>query len=258
MRVSAFYFRLCSHHDTSSTGLVGILHALYTIYISTCREIRSLDILHKSFGIDIVVVDISAASVNHLSEVVCRNIRRHTHGDTVTAVHEQVRNLCRHDGRFNERVVEVVHHVNRIFVEVVHNVLSHLGESAFRISHGGSRVAVHATEVTLSVNKRITHIPILCHSHESSVYRAVAVWVILSEHLTYYAGTFLVWFVTCVSDTHHTKENSSMHGLEAVSHIWQGTSHNNRHGIVDVRRLHLFLNIDFENSVLVNCVITVH
>ena len=46
-----------------------------------------------------------------------------------------------------------------------------------------------------------------------------------------------------------------MNGLEAITNIRKGTSHNHRHRIVDVRGLHLFLNVDFYNSVVVECLI---
>ena len=75
--------------------------------------------------------------------------------------------------------------------------------------------------------------------------------VILTEHLTNDTGTFLVRFVACVSNAHHTVEYSAMDRFETVAHIREGTSHNHRHRIVDVGRLHLLLDVDFNDSVLI-------
>ncbi len=83
-------------------------------------------------------------------------------------------------------------------------MLAHLRQAALSVTHGGSRVAVHATEVTLTVHESVSHVPVLRHTHERAVNGAVAVGVVLTEHLTHHAGAFLVGFVTCVSDTHHT------------------------------------------------------
>ena len=94
--VATLYFRLCAHHDAATASLVSLLHTRQTIYICTCREVRSLDILHKSVYVDVGIVDIRAASVNHLTEVVCRNVGSHTHGNAVTAIHQKVRYLGRH------------------------------------------------------------------------------------------------------------------------------------------------------------------
>ena len=88
VRVAAFDFRLGAHHDASASSLVSLLHTSQTVDISTRREVRSLDILHQSVYVDVRIVDICAAAVNHLAEVVCRNVRSHTHSNTVTAVHQ--------------------------------------------------------------------------------------------------------------------------------------------------------------------------
>ena len=204
VRVAAFDFRLGTHHDASASSLVSLLHTRQTIDISTRREVRSLDILHQSVYVDVRIVDICTASVNHLTQVVCRNIGGHTHGNTVTAVHQEVRYLCRHHRRLHKGVVKVRLHVYSVLLQVVHNVLTHLRESTLRITHGSRRVAVHRAEVTLTVYEHVSHIPVLTHTHQCTVNRRVAMRVILTQHLTYYAGTFLVRVRACVSYAKHS------------------------------------------------------
>ena len=58
-------------------------------------------------------------------------------------------------------------------------------------------------------------------------------------------------FVTGIADAHHTVENTAVDGFEAVADIREGTRHDNRHGVVDVRGLHFLLNVDLQNSVVV-------
>ena len=99
-------------------------------------EVRGGDVLHQSVGADLRVIDVGAASVDHFSKIVCRDIGCHTDGNTVATVDEQVGNLCRHDGWFLQRVVKVVHHIDCVLVDVVHDVLTHLGEAALGVTHG--------------------------------------------------------------------------------------------------------------------------
>ena len=76
-------------------------------------------------------------------------------------------------------------------------------------------------------------------------------WVIFTEHLTYHAGTFLVRARTCIADAEHTVEDASVNRLESVTDIRKGTCHDNRHRVVDIRRLHLFLDVDLDNSITI-------
>ena len=249
--VAALDFGLGAHHDASASCLVGVAHALYSIYVCACGEVGGQDVLHQSVGVDVGVVDVCAAAVNHLAEVVGGNVRCHAHGNSVAAVHQQVWYLRGHHRRLLQRVVEVVGHVHGVLLKVVHDVLAHFRQSALCVSHCGRRVAVDRAEVSLSVHERVSHVPVLCHAHQCSVYGAVAVRVVFSEHLAHHARAFLVRFVTGVAYAHHTVEYAAVYGLEAVAHVGQGSCHNHRHRVVDVRRLHLLLNVDFDDSVLV-------
>src|SRR5436305_5399053 len=41
----------------------------------------------------------------------------------------------------------------------------------------------------------------------------------------------------------HSPEHAAMHGLEAVAHIWQGATDDDRHGVIQVGAPHLVFNI---------------
>ena len=81
--------------------------------------------------------------------------------------------------------------------------------------------------------------------------------VILTKHLTHHACAFLIRFVTCVANAGHTIEDAAVNRLEAITHIRQGTSNNHRHTVVDVRGFHLFLDVDLNDSVIVDGLHTV-
>ena len=220
---------LSTHHDTSTTGLVGILHTLQAIDIGTCGEVRSLYILHESIGVDVRIIDISTTTVNHLTEIMCRYVCGHTHSNTVAAIYQQVRYLRRHDGRLCQRIVEVGSHIHRFFLQIVHDVLTHLRQATLCVSHCSCRVAINTTEVSLSVYQRVAHVPILGHTYQRSINGAVAVGVVLTQHFTHHAGTFLVRLVARVADASHTVKDTAVHGFETIAHIGQSTSHNHRH-----------------------------
>ncbi len=258
MGIGALDFSLGAHDDASATGLVGISHTLYAIDVGSSREVRGLDIFHQPIGVDVRVINISTATVNHLAQVVGGDIGGHTDSDAIAAVDQQIGHFGRHDRGLCERVVKIVDHIDGILLQVIHDMLSHLGETALCVSHGSRGVTIHTAEVSLSVDQRVTHVPILCHAHECTIYRTVAMGVVLTEHLTHDAGTFLVRFVAGIADAHHAEEYSPVYGLEAIAHIWQGPGHDDRHRVVDVGLLHLFFNVDLDDSVLVKSLILVH
>lgn len=167
--VAALNLGLSTHHNTSTTGGISIANALQTIDIRSRGEVRSRNILHQSVEVDVGIVNICAAAIDNLVEVMGRNVCGHAHGNTVASVDQEVRNLRRHHRRLLECVVEVVHHVDGILLNIVHDVLTHLRQAALGITHGSRRVTVDGTEVTLTVDEGVTHIPALAHTDECTV-----------------------------------------------------------------------------------------
>ena len=258
MAVVALNLGLGTHDDASATCLVGIFHALQTIYVCTRGEVGSRNVVHQLIGGDVWIVDECTAAVNHFAQIVGRHIGGHTHGNTVASVDEQVWHLGRHHAWLGKGVVEVVSHYDGVLLKVIHDVLAHLREAALGVTHGSWRVAIDRTEVTLSVDELVAHVPLLSHTHQSPVDRAVAVWVVLTKHLAHHAGTLLVGIVAGVANAEHTVEYSAMHRLEAVAHIGKRTCNDNGHGVVDVRRLHLLFDVDFKDPVLIDSLVFVH
>ena len=52
------------------------------------------------------------------------------------------------------------------------------------------------------------------------------------------------------AQSHHTVENTAMHGFEAVAHVGQSAGYDYGHRIVNVRGLHFLLDIDFDDSIV--------
>ena len=178
--IASLYFGLGPHHDSATSCFVSLLHAFQAIDIGTCGEVGGWNILHQVVDAQIGVIDIGTTSVDNLPEVMGGNICGHTHGNTVSSVHQKVWHLCGHYGRLEQGIVEVACHVDRFLLQVVHNMLTHPSESALRITHGSRRIAIHATKVSLSINELIAHVPLLSHSHEGSINGTVAMGMVFT------------------------------------------------------------------------------
>ncbi len=225
----AFNLGLGANHHAATASGISVFHALQTIYISSCWEVGRWYVLHQSFHVDVGIVNIGTATINHLAKVVGRYVCRHAHGNAVAAIDEQVWYLRRHHGWLLQRVVEVVCHVDGVLVDIVHDVLTHLREAALGVTHGGRGVAIYATKVSLAIHELVAHVPFLSHAHEGSIDGTVSVWVVFTKHLTHDTRAFLIRFVTCVAKSEHTIEYAAVDRLEAVPDIGKGTSYDNRH-----------------------------
>ena len=236
---------LGTHHDAAATRHQRLPDTLVAVYDSTRREVGALDILYEILALDLGVVDIGAAGIDHLAQIVRRHVGRHTYGDTARTVDKKQRNLCRQHGRLLYSIVEVERPVDRLLLDVCHYLVGDLLHACLGITHGRRRVAVHRTEVTLTLDQRIAHRPVLGHTHHSFVYRAVAVGVELTEHVTDYTGALTRGFVRVeIQLGAHIVKYATMHGLQSVSDIGQRTRHYDRHRIVDIGGLHLLFEID--------------
>ena len=254
--VATLDFAFGSHDDAPAAGFIGILYSLYAHDVGTRGEVGTLHPLHQLKAVKRGVVDEGDAGVEHLGEVVGGNVGGHTHGNTRSAVDQQVGYLCGHHGGFLQRIVEVVHHIHRFLVQLVHHGLAHQRKAALGVTHGCSTVTVDRTEVPLAVDQRVAHVPLLSHAYQSAVYRAVAMGVVLTQHLTHDTGALLVRLIVYVIQALHSIQDATMDGFESVAHVGQCTGHDYRHRVVDIRFPHFMLNVYFNNSVF--CVLHVY
>ena len=91
--------------------------------------------------------------------------------NTRSTVHQKVGDAGREHARLLVLTVIVFLEVNCILVDVLHHVLTNLAKASLGITHGSGAVAVHRAEVTLSVDERIAHSPVLSHTNERAIDR---------------------------------------------------------------------------------------
>ena len=240
---------LGAHHHAAAARQHRLLHSLVAVDDTARGEVGTLDVVQQLLARDLRVVDIGAAGVDHLRKVVRSHVRGHTDGDTTGAVDDQQRDFRGQDRGFGNRVVEVQRPVDRLLVDVGHHFVRDFLHAGLGVTHGGRRVAVHRTEVTLSVDQRVAHRPVLRQADHRVVDRRVAVGVELTEHVADDTGGLTCGFVGVeVKLRAHIVEDAAVHGLHAVAHVRQRTRHDDRHRVVDVRRFHLLFDIDGDDT----------
>ena len=130
------------------------------------------DQLEQALEADARIVDQGDAGVDHLAQIVRRDVGRHADGDAAGAVDQQVRELRRQDRRLAVAVVVVRPEVDRVLVDVGEQRVGGLGQARLGVAHGRRRIAVHRAEIALAVDQRQAHREVLRHAHHGVVDRA--------------------------------------------------------------------------------------
>ena len=230
--------------DRTASGGIGLADTVVAVDGAAEGEVWGFDILHQALDGDLGIVDICHAAVQTLGQVVGGHIGGHTDGDTVRAVDQQVGYLGREDRRLLAFVVVGGHHVDRVLLDIGHEFVRNLAQAGLGVTHGCGRVAVDRAEVTLTVDQRIAHRPVLSQTHQGAIDTGIAVGVVFTHDITYDTGTFLRGGVVEDAVLVHRIEDAAVHGLESVAHIGQSPRHDHRHCIVDIGSLHRLLDID--------------
>ena len=99
------------------------------------------------------------------------NIGGHSHCDAGGPVYQQRRQLGREHRRLVQRFIVVRDKIDRFFVQIGQHLMREPHHPDFRISHGRRRITVYGTEVSLSVNHRISQREILSHPYNGVIHR---------------------------------------------------------------------------------------
>ena len=175
-------------HDPAPAGPVRLGYAHAAHDDAARGEVGARDVLHEVVHGDVRVVYHGAEGVRHLPQVVGRDVGGHAHGDAAGAVDQQVREPGGEHGGLLQGLVEVGHEVHRVLVDVRHHLRSQLGEPGLGVSHGRRAVAVHGTEVAVTLHQQIPGVEGLGQAHHGVVHRHVAVGMVLAQHVAHDAG----------------------------------------------------------------------
>ena len=204
---------LGAHHNRAAAGQVGRTRAAVAQNQPAGRKIRPRDVVYQLLGGYLRVVDIGAAGGNYLAQIVRRDVGGHADGNAVGAVDKQVRIACRQHGGLLQAFVIVGHKVDGVFVDILNQSMRHFGQSGLRITHGRRTVAVHGTEVSLTVHHRHAHRKRLRHPHHGFINRRIPVRVIFTQNITDNTGGFAERTVIVITVLVHGINNAAMHRL---------------------------------------------
>jgi hypothetical protein len=69
-------------------------------------------------------------------------------------------------------------------------------------------------------------------------------WVIVTHDISDDTRRLVIALIRPITSVIHCVEDSAMDGLEAISNIWEGSTDNDRHGVVEIAARHLYLEIN--------------
>jgi hypothetical protein len=193
--------------------------------------------------VDRRLVDHRHERVDDLAEIVRRDVRRHPDRDSGRAIHEQVRESRRHDGRLAPRLVVVRLEVDGVGVDVAQHLGREPREPALGVTHRGWRVVVERAEVALAVDERVADGEGLREPHERVVDGLVAVGVVRAHDVADDTGALQPGAVRLQPRLVHGVEDAPVHRLEPVAHVRQRARDDHAHRVVEEARAHLLLEL---------------
>ncbi len=173
--------------------------------------------------------------MGHFPRVVGRDIGRHPHRDTGHPVEQDVRQAGGQHYRLFHGAVEVRRPLHRALAELGEQQFGEARQPRLGVTHGGEGFGiVRRTPVALTIHQRVAVREGLGHQHHGFVTGAVAVGVVLTQHVTHGTGGLLVLGQRRQTQLAHGVDDAPLHGLEAVTDMRQGPIHDDVHGVVQV------------------------
>ena len=233
-----------THHHPAATGAVAFMHARQAVDQAGGREVGRLDDLDQRLDVGGRIVEQLQAGVDHLAEVVRRNVGGHAHRDAGRTVDQQVGNPRRQDQRFLFGTVVVRPEIHRFLVDVGQQFVTDARHADFGVTHRGGIVAIDRTEVALAIDQHVAQREVLRHPDDGVIDRGIAVRVVFTDDVTDDTRRFLVRAVPVVGKLVHREQHPTMHRLQAIARIGQRPPHDHAHRVIQVGMTHFRFQAD--------------
>ena len=181
------------------------------------------------------MVDLRANSVDHLGEIVRRDISRHPERDSSSAVYQQIWKRGGKNCRLSARLIVIRDKIDRVSIHIGHERGAEMRHACLRVTHGRRRIAFYRTEIALTVDESFAHRPGLSHVHKGRVDHRFAVWMVVTAGVPADFCALAVLPPWKKRQVVHRVKNSSLRRLEPVARIRQRTGDNHRHRIIEER-----------------------
>ena len=173
-----------AHRDLTSAGGVGCADAGAAHNDAAGGEIRPLDLFHNLVQGSIGILHHQIHRLDHLPQIVGRDVGGHTHCNAGGTVDQKVRKTGGKHQRLFPVVVVVGSEIHRLLVDIGEHHSSDVAHSGLSITVSGRRVSVHRAKVSVPVHQGIAHGEILCQTHQRIVHRGVAMGMVPAQHRT--------------------------------------------------------------------------
>ena len=248
--VVGFVVHFGADQHGAAAGAVRLTDTAETENDAAGREIRSREEADQIIHARLRVMQGVEARVNGFTEVMRRDVRRHTDRDTLAAIHKQLRETGRQHRRLFFRTVEVRRHIDRITVDISQHLFGDAAQTDFRITHGSRGIAVDRTKVAMAVNERIAERERLRHTDDRVIDSGITVRVVLTDHVADHTGRLFIGNIVAVAESPHGIKHAAVNRLETVPGIRERASDQHAHRVIEVGLLHLIRNIDLMNIFL--------
>lgn len=242
-----------AHTHRATAGLKIRADAGGALDETTGGKIGPPRVSHEPLDGNVGVVDLGANGVDALAEVVRGHVGGHADGDAGASIDEEVGEGGGKNRRFFAFFVVGGDKIDRAESHVHHERGAEVVEAGFGVTHGRWRVAIHRTEVSLALDERVAHRPVLGHVDEGGVDRLVAVGVVVAHGFADDLGAFHKRSRGLHAELVHGVEDSALGRLETVAGVGQGTGNNDGHRIVEEGFRH-FLGDVHEFDFFVLCI----
>jgi len=232
--------------EDAATGAVRLADPRPAVDERGGGEVGSGDERHQFVDGGLGVFDEMDQGVDHLAQIVGRDVGGHAHGDARRAVDQQVGQFRWQHQRFGQGLVVVGAEVDRFLLDVGEHLLRQPRHPDFGVAHGRGGVAVDGAEIPLAVHQRAAHGEVLLHADDGVIDGHVAVGMVLADHVADDAGALLVRLRVGVAQLVHGVEDAPVDRLEAVAGVGERAADDDRHGVVEVRLLDFVLDVDLD------------
>ncbi|GMA35738.1 hypothetical protein GCM10025876_19420 [Demequina litorisediminis] len=244
-----------THRDGATSRAVRLVDALAAKDERAGGEVGSLDALDQRLEEFLArgrrVLERPLDTSGNLAQVVRRDVGRHTDSDTGRAVDEEVREARgEHLGLLRLAVI-VVLEIDGFLVDVADHLHGDGRHASLGVTVRGGRVVTGGTEVALARGEGVAQGPVLHHADEGVVDSRVTVRVVVTHHLADDAGALGERAVGTVAAVVHRVHDATVDGLQSVTDIGQCAPDDDGHGVVEVRLLHLHIEIDLVDPAVV-------
>ena len=210
---NVFKVHLGAHDDAATPGAVAFAHTAHAVNNAGGGKVRCLDDFNQLVDGGRRALQQQQTGIDHIGQVVRRNVGRHTDRNAGAAVDEQVRNPARQDQRLFLAAVVIGAEIDRLFVYIGQQLVADFRHADFGVTHRRRVVAVDRAEVALAINKHVAQRKMLRHAHDGVINRRVAVRVVFTDHVADDTRRFFVGAVPVVVQFVHCEQHTAMDGL---------------------------------------------